>query len=60
MKSSFVCLNALISVTTGSNWKMIFVFDSPFIEEGYRLYNITLQPIQVEQQVKPRGTVSNK
>ena len=31
----FVCLNALISWTTGSNWKNIVVSDSPFIEEGY-------------------------
>ena len=32
--------------------------DSPFIEEGYILYNITLRPIEDEQRVKRRGTAS--
>ena len=41
----FVGFDALIS---GSNWKNIFVLDISFIEEGYRLYNITLQPIGAE------------
>ena len=34
IKLKFVCLNALISGTTGSNRKIISVLDSPFIEEG--------------------------
>ena len=35
LKSLFVCLNALISETTGSNSENLFALDSPFIEEGY-------------------------
>ena len=35
----------LISGTTGSKCKIIFLLDSSFIEEGYRLYNIKLRPI---------------
>jgi hypothetical protein len=31
----FVCLNALISGTTGPIRKILSVSDSPFIEEGY-------------------------
>ena len=58
LKSLFVCLNALISGTTGSNSKNLFALDSPFIEEGYRLYTIMLRPIGAEQRVKPRGTAS--
>ena len=50
---SFVCLNVLISGTAGSNLKNIFVLDFTFIEEGYRLYIITLRPIGAEQRVKP-------
>ena len=53
----FVCLNALISGTTGSNKNKL---DSPFIEEGLMLYNITLWPIGAEQWVKPWGTASCK
>lgn len=49
----FVCFNAPISGTVGSNWKTIFVLDSPFIEEGYRLYyNVTLRPVGAEHQWK--------
>jgi len=40
LKSLFVWLNVLISGTTGSNWKIIFVLDSTFIDKGYRLYFI--------------------
>ena len=45
----FVCLNELISETAGPNWKILFVLDSPLVEEGYRLYNITLRQIGAEQ-----------
>lgn len=31
----------LISGTTSSNWKNILMMLSPFIEEGYKLYNTT-------------------
>ena len=51
-------MTALISGTTGSNSENLFALDSPFIEEGFRVYNITLRPIGVEQRVKPRGTAS--
>ena len=37
LKSLFVCLNALISGTSGSNSENLFALDSPFIEKGYRL-----------------------
>ena len=47
-----VWLNALISETTGLNSKHIFVSDSPFIEEGYKLNIITLRSIGTEQQRK--------
>ena len=36
------------------------MLDSPFIEEGYRVYNITLRPIGVEQRVKLRGAAITK
>ena len=46
LKSLFVCLKkALISGITGSNSENRFALDRPFIEEGYRLFNITLRPI---------------
>ena len=32
-----------------TKWKIIVVVNSSFIEEGYRLYNITLRPIGAEQ-----------
>lgn len=32
----FVCLDAIISETAGPNLIIIFVLDSPFIEEGCR------------------------
>ena len=54
LKSLFVCLNALMSETTSLNSKNLFVLDSPFVEEGYRLYNITLRQKGAEQLVKPR------
>jgi hypothetical protein len=38
LKSLFVCLNALISGTTSPICKILSVLDSPFIEEGYRLW----------------------
>ena len=60
IKLKFVCLNALISGTAGSNSETLFALDSPFIEKCYRLYNITLRPIRAEQRVKPRGTASHK
>ena len=34
-------------------FRFFFALDSPFIEEGYRLYNITLRPTGAEQRVKP-------
>ena len=33
--------------------------DSPFIEEGYMLYNITLRTKGAEQRMKPRRQVVN-
>lgn len=39
LKSYFVCLNALISGTTGSKWTIIFALDSLFIEAGYAVTN---------------------
>ena len=55
LKSLFVCwLNVLISGTTSSNWKNVFVLDSPFIEAGYWLFNITLRPIEDSQRMKLR------
>jgi hypothetical protein len=38
LKSLFVCLNALILGTTDMIRKILLVLDSPFIEEGYRLW----------------------
>lgn len=46
----FVSLNALISATTGLNWKNIVVLDSPFTAEDFRLYNIPLRPIGEKKQ----------
>ena len=34
-------------------FKNIFVLDSPFIEEGYMLYNITLRPKGANKRMKP-------
>ena len=34
-KAEEFILNALISGTTGPNWKIIFVLDSPVTEEDY-------------------------
>ena len=59
LKSLFALMNALISGKTGSNSKIFFVLGSPFIEEGYTLYNITLRPIGAKQRVILRGTASN-
>ena len=42
LKSFFFCLK----------WNILFVLDSPFIEEGYRLYDITLLPIGAEHKWK--------
>ena len=36
------------------------MLDSPFIEESYRLYGITLEAIGAEQWVKSWGTISVK
>ena len=48
IKVLFVWLDALISETTDPIWKILSVLDSSFIEEGYRLYIITLRPIGAE------------
>lgn len=38
---------------TGSNWKIIFVLNSPFTDEGYRLYFFPKS-----KRVNPSGTAS--
>ena len=60
LQSSYVCLNALIS---HSHLELlirieIMFLDRPFIEEDYRLYNITLQPIGAEQRVRSLAKAS--
>lgn len=51
-------MNALISGFTGSNRRIIFVLDSPFMGEGYRLYKILIHSILKLTRVKRQGTVS--
>lgn len=45
----FVCLIALICGITGRSWKIIFALGSPILEEGYRLFILTIQPLGDEQ-----------
>ena len=65
LKSLFVCLFERANLrncwfefrkVSENLVRSLFALDSPFIEEGYSLYNITLWPIAAEQGVKPRGT----
>lgn len=52
LKGLFVSLNAFILGTAKSNCKILFVFRSPFVEEGFELYNIALQLIGAKYQRK--------
>ena len=47
----FECMKALNLGTMSPIWKIIFAIDSPILEEGFIIYNITLQhlgPLQKE------------
>ena len=58
IRSWRVCMfgwELIISGTTDSNWKIMFVLDSALIEEDYRLFHITLRPLGSEQRVNRGG-----